>query len=421
MPRRPRTAPSYLTRDEARGVWDLRFRYADSIGRVHWPRERSPYPADLARSRQWAAWRRAEIIREIEAEILRVEEAHAAPVTLAQVLDAYAADCRERGTRWEGNEAYRARTIRDTLGAETPAVELTAGRVAAWRTELREQRQLGPRSCNAHVNIIRAALNLAVERELLGENPMRRLRNLPEPLRQPPALSERQVGAVLAACHVWQRWERLPREDRRRQYLPIVTRVMLGYYTGGRPEAIDALLWRNVELARGLIVFPETKGHRNVVCPLDPVLAAHLREAYAARRPKPDSPVLVAPRTGTRADNWRYVWRRLLRVANHRLEAGERHAAPRPPPLSHHPSARRRRVRSGRRAGHGHEPDDAPAPLRARRRREPRARARACPAAPGAGGDRSVCPGAKRGAQIGTSVETVAGRRTAQAPEPQAS
>ena len=38
MPRRPRSAPSYLTRDEARGAYDLRFHYVDSIGRVHWPR-----------------------------------------------------------------------------------------------------------------------------------------------------------------------------------------------------------------------------------------------------------------------------------------------------------------------------------------------------------------------------------------------
>ena len=154
------------------------------------------------RSRQWAAWRRGEIIREIEAEIVHVEAQRAAPVTLGQVLDAYAAACRERGTRWD-TEAHRAREIRASPGAETPAAELTAGRLATWRTELRERKKLAPRSCNAYVNILRAAFNLAVERGALAENPMRRLRNLAEPLRQPPALSERQVAALLYACRVW--------------------------------------------------------------------------------------------------------------------------------------------------------------------------------------------------------------------------
>jgi site-specific recombinase XerD len=322
MPRRARSAPSYLVFDENRGAWDLRFRYIDSIGRVHWPRERSPYPQDLVRSRQWAPWRRAELVREIEAEILRVETERAAPVTLGQVLDAYAADCRERGTRWESSEEYRARAVRETLGEDTPALDLTAGRLAAWRTDIRESRSLSPRSCNAYVNIVRAALNLAVERGLLAASPLGRLRSLPEPLRQPPALSERQVGAILAACRVWQRWERRPREDGRRQYLPIVTRVLLGYFTAGRPEAIDGLRWREVNLRAGVIAYA-SKGHR-VVCPLDPVLSAHLRDLYAARKPAPDDLVLIAPRTATAVVNWRPAWDRTLHLANRRLEPGDR-------------------------------------------------------------------------------------------------
>jgi len=321
MKRRPRSAPSYLTRDEERGAFDLRFRYVDSIGRVHWPRERSPYPADLARSRQWAAWRRAEIVREIEAEIVRVEAERAAPVTLGDVLDAYAADCRERGTAWS-REAARARIIRKTLGAATPAAELTAGRIAAWRSELRAHRKLAPRSANAYVNIVRAALNLAVERGVLADNPMSGLRNLPEPLREPPALSERQVGALLAACRVWRRYERLPRPDLRRRYLPIATRVLIGYYTGGRPESIDALTWRDVDLERGVIVFPSSK-RRRVVCPLEPELVAHLREERARRRPEPGELVLPAPRSGRAAVNWRPPWSRVLALANRRLEPDE--------------------------------------------------------------------------------------------------
>ena len=111
--------------------------------------------------------------------------------------------------------------------------------------------------------------------------------------------------------------------DRRRQYLPIVTRVLLGYWTGGRLEAIDALLWRDVDLGRSVLVFPSSKGRR-VVCLLEPVLASHLRELHAARRPSPDELVLLAPRTRRAAVTWRAPWSRLLAVANHRLEPEER-------------------------------------------------------------------------------------------------
>ena len=322
MPRR-RSAPSYIVFDRARGAWDLRFRYVDSIGRVHWRRERSPHPKDMVRSRQWAPWRRAEIIREIEAEVLRVEVEAQRLVTVRDLLHHYETDCRERGTQYD-REAARVKIALQSLGADTPARDLTAARIAAWRTELREGRSLSPRSCNAYVAIVRAALNLAVDRGLLQESPLKRLRALPEPQRQPPALAERQVAALLAACRVWERWERPPREDRRRQYLPIVTRVLLGYYTGGRPEAIDALRWRDIDLARELLVIPETKSHRNVVCPLDPELTAHLRAVHTAHRPAPDDLVLLAPRTRRAVVNWRPPWERLLRLANRHLEAEER-------------------------------------------------------------------------------------------------
>jgi len=312
------SSPSYIT--FSRGAWHLRCRYVDSIGRTHWPRERSPYPADRVRSRQWAPLRRAEIIAAIETDILRVVEEAQRPVTLRDVMQQYETDCRERGTRWQ-TEAPRVKVALRSLGADTPASTLTSARIAAWRAALRQRRRLSARSCNAYTALVSAALNLAVARGILPENPMRALKRLPEPPTRPRALSERQVAAIMWACRVWERWERRARVDRRRRYLPIVTRVMLGYWTGGRPEAIDALRWRDLDLRRRVLVFPLSKRHRNIVVPLEPELVAHLAGAGPAA---PDRPVLVAPRSGRAPVNWRPPWLRLLRIADHRLPPAER-------------------------------------------------------------------------------------------------
>ena len=129
-----RSAPTYLT--FSRDAWHLRFRYVDSLGQVHWPRERSPWPADYRLSVQWAPIRRAEIIQEIEAELRRLDPE--APVTLGQVLDAYEADCRQRGTRLD-KEGSRLAVIRETLGA-VAVEDLTPARLQVWREDLRATR-----------------------------------------------------------------------------------------------------------------------------------------------------------------------------------------------------------------------------------------------------------------------------------------
>jgi integrase len=332
MPRRlTRRAPTYLALHPARHSWQLRFRYVDSLGHVHSRREVSPWPTDHARSLAWAPIRRAEIIAEIEAELRRVDEDQRAPVTLGVVMAAYEADCRARGTRWEGSAEYRAAAILATLGAGTPAEDLTAGRVAAWRAELREGRArtigeevrpLTNRSLNAYVSLLRAALNHAVDDGLLPSSPLGRLKRLPEARRQPPALSERQLGAVLAALPAWERWAaELECKPEARPRVPLVARVLLGYYTGGRPEALDALRWRQIDLERRVLVY-DAKGHRGIVVPLEPELLALLRALHSGRHSGADDLVLASPDTGRPVVNWRAQWVRVIRLAKGSLKGG---------------------------------------------------------------------------------------------------
>lgn len=320
------TAPTYLTWDAARNAWQLRFRYVDSLGRVHWPRERSPHPRDYQASARWAPIRRAELVAEIEAELRRLDPAP--PLSLGEVLDAYEADCLERGTRWE-REQSRARILRETLGDQTPVAAITVAGAMEWRTRLRLERSLSSRSLNAYTNLLAAALNLAVRRGQLAQNPLRALRKLPQVDREPPALSEHQVGALLAACRVWWRWERMPKADRRRRLVPVASRALAGYYTGARPEAVDRMEWQQLDLRRGTWRY-DSKGHRAIVCPLEPSLLEHLRSLHEAAGRPASGPVWLSPRSRRRVIDWRKPLRRLVALANHRLQPGEQISAATP-------------------------------------------------------------------------------------------
>lgn len=325
-----RSAPTYLYFDRSRGAWHLRFRYVDSLGRVHWPRERSPWPRAYRLSLAWAPNRRLEIIRELEDELRRLDAERSAAPTLGAIMDAYAADARERGTRWDGSEAYRADVILETLGRETPADELTRGRVIAWRSALRAERArpdgegarpLSNRSLNAYVTLLQAALNHAAEVGIIAANPLGHLKRLPEARRTPPALSEHQVAALFEALPEWEA-QQVAAGRGRRARVPLTGRVFLGYFTGGRPEAVDALRWHQIDL-RSRVLRYGSKRHQNIVVPLDPPLLHHLRALQTERQPGREELVLPSPDTGRPVVEWRRQWRELITLANVRLPAGE--------------------------------------------------------------------------------------------------
>jgi integrase len=317
-----RTAPTYLLHDDTRGGWCLRFAYRDSLGRRHDPRERSPYPGDYRRSVAWAAVRRAGIITEIENTLRAVEIQRTAEPTLGAVLDAYALDAQARGTR---SEAARAAVLRDSLGADTPVSALTVKAVTDWRERIRQERAhtepLSNRSLNAYSTILQAALNYAVRLGTVETNPLAQLRRLPEARRTPPALSERQVAALFAALPAWEALQ-ADRDERKRPKVPLVTRLYLGYFTGGRPEALDALRWRDVDLRRAVLDY-SSKGHPHIIVPLEPELVRHLRALHAHQDPTADNLIMPSPETGRPVDNWRTQWRVLVRLANVELSARE--------------------------------------------------------------------------------------------------
>lgn len=319
-----RSAPTFLYYDQAREGWYLRFRYVDTLGRVRWPRERSPYPSDLKRSTLWAPVRRAEIIAEIEAELRTLTARQETGPTVAEVFAAYEASCREQGTRID-KEASRLHILRDVLGPSTPAAELTPVAIKAALEALRtthgrkrkeeERRPLAARSVNAYLTDLKAALNYAVSLDLIAANPAARVRPLPEPRTQPEALSARQVTALFRALDDFEA-EVMPRGGRPR-LAPLRGIVLAHYWTGHRTGTILRLRWEQIDLERRVLHVPQTKTGRPAAIPLDGAFLAYLasiRSADAAGW------VFPSPATGRPFVDVRAPWRRLITLANRHLE-----------------------------------------------------------------------------------------------------
>jgi len=319
-----RSAPRYIIWKH--DAWYGHWRYVNPDGTVHWPSPRSPYADRKRDERKAAAWAGAERTKWIRAHQadLRARSRPSEP-TLGEIVAAYAVDARARETRWEGSESCRAGVILATMGAATPYTSLTPARITTWRAKLPDLRgrRLSNRSLNAYTTILQTALNYAVRQGMIPANPLELLRRLPEARRVPPALSEHQVAALFEALPAWTRRALDPRTDpRSRPRIPLATRLYLGYYTGGRPEALDALRWNQVDVRRGILRY-SSKGHDNIIVPLEPPLLQHLRALHGERRPRPTDYIIPSPDTGEPVSNWRHQWQPLVRQANRHLKKAE--------------------------------------------------------------------------------------------------
>ena len=325
-----RSAPTYLVK--RREKWHGRFRHVDSLGTEHWPCEVSPFPLDYQRSLAWVAAWRLDWIRDHEAALRTAEEERQRPPTLGELLDTYEADCRERGTRWVGHEASRAKWLQETLGRETPYTDLTPPRIAAWRAALRESRQLSARTLNAYVTLLQGALNLAVRRGVIPTNPLRYLGKLPEPERVPEALSVRQVRALIAALDDYEALAAAGGRSRaqaakrlnptRVSPVPLRGIVLTCYYTMARTGNVLALRWEDIDLERGEITFRRTKNRRRLVVPIRAALAEYLARVHPG--PGATGYLWPSPRTGRPYTDVARAWRQLIGLANASLTAAER-------------------------------------------------------------------------------------------------
>ncbi len=177
------------------------------------------------------------------------------------------------------------------LGALTLA-EITPARIVAVRNKLltetpRRKRQLKPASVNRYLAALRHCLNIGVrEFELLDDNPMRKVKQLPEPRGRVRFLSDAERDALLRECKAHS------------EVLHLI--AVLALSTGARRGEILGLHWADVDMQRGMLTFHQTKNGERRSTPLVSFAADKMREHAKVRRLDTD---LVFP--GTKGVRWK--------------------------------------------------------------------------------------------------------------------
>ena len=179
---------------------------------------------------------------------------------------------------------------RDMLGALTLA-EVMPAKIVVARTRLlnedtKRHRKMAPASSNRYLASLRHCLNIGVrEFQLLDDNPIRKVRQMPEPRGRVRFLTDEERDELLAQCKAFS--------------AALHTIVVIALSTGARRGEILGLRWADVDLQRGRLVFLDTKNGDRRSAPLTGFASDCLRAHAKVRRLDTD---LVFPGGTRRAE-----------------------------------------------------------------------------------------------------------------------
>lgn len=196
--------------------------------------------------------------------------------TLAELVDRYLADVLPTKRTGHQKTAAMLSWWRDQLGPTTLDL-MTPALLAEQRDELaRGHTYRGGRrsqaTCNRYLAVLSHAFSVARDEwGWLEENPLRRVRKLPEPRGRVRFLSDEERGRLLEACQAGSE----PR---------LYPLVVLAIATGARAGELLRLRWADVDLERGRAVLQETKNRERRSVPIVGLAAELLREMKRRRR-----------------------------------------------------------------------------------------------------------------------------------------
>jgi integrase len=243
-------------------------------------------------ARQWAT--------QVESGIQRTHNTSTVvQVTLGELLQRYRREVlphKRRGT--QANQAHHLDWWTEALGP-WPMADVTPARLGACRDALAQTR--APGTVNQYLRTLSHAFSVAVnEWGWLDQNPLRRVRLLPEPRGRVRFLTDAERPRLLAACQA----------SRNRHLYPL---VVCALSTGARKMELLSLTWPQVDIGRAMITLHETKNGEPRSIPLTgPVVEVMRSHAKVVRLDTP----LVFPRVdGRRPVDVRYAWYQALRQA----------------------------------------------------------------------------------------------------------
>ncbi len=179
--------------------------------------------------------------------------------TLAELVDRYLRDVLPSNPKSDDHRKRQLLWWKQQLGAHVLA-DITPAVIAEHRDKLAggltpQGRQRSPATANRYLAALSHALTIAVkEWGWLDDNPMRKVRKLKEPRGRVRFLSDDERSRLLEACQA---------------HSPaLYSIVVLALSTGARQGEILSLTWRDIDLARGMIILEETKNNERRAIPL---------------------------------------------------------------------------------------------------------------------------------------------------------
>jgi integrase len=191
-------------------------------------------------------------------------------VTLGEVLQRYRHEVlphKRRGT--QANQAHHLDWWTEALGLR-PMSDVTPARLGACRDALAETR--APGTVNQYLRTLSHAFSIATrEWDWLDQNPLRRVRLLPEPRGRVRFLTEAERARLLTACQA----------STNRVLYPA---VVIALSTGARKMEVLSLTWGDIDLRRQQFVIQDSKNGERRTVPLVGKALEEVQRLWKVRR-----------------------------------------------------------------------------------------------------------------------------------------
>ncbi len=295
----------------------------------------------LSTDKRVAQMRSTEIIRARDMALHGLGAVAGQAMDLGELIESYLADLGTRASDAHVTNSRQAlaRMIEE-LGVRR-VMDVRPADVLRVRARLLDG-GLAPRTVNVHVDRLRAALNWGCDAGLIAENPLARLKRLPDgeahQVKRRRAMSDDEIARFLAAA------EADDRENERKLTISVERGRTRAQRSGGVriPQAplwrflietacrygeARALTWADVDLATRVVALraETTKARRARSLPITRAMAAELerlrelRQRATGRAVRPVEPVFATPEgkpLSTATNNAMRVLDRLLATAN---------------------------------------------------------------------------------------------------------
>jgi integrase len=181
------------------GIGTYFLRYKNSFGKTAHQKIGRTNEISLNNARQKALQLKSEITSGVDLQEKAKRQKHT--LTLAEFFyDHYLPHSKSRKRSWKKDESMFRLRVDDTFGKKL-LTQVNRKDVTLFHTNLLDQEQLSPASCDHYLKLLRRMLNLAVEWEMLEKNPLSRISLFREDNKVENYLDDEQLRKLLHVLH----------------------------------------------------------------------------------------------------------------------------------------------------------------------------------------------------------------------------